>query len=90
MVTNKISKNLRKELRHLLYEFPPDQMRTFLRKMFLQYLKSNEESPDTKTSFKNQGQQIHALLDFLDIAADETIGWERIEGNKHSDHHTLN
>lgn len=77
MATNKISKNLKKELRSLLYEFPPDQMRTFLRKMFLEHLKSKLESSETKSFLKSQSQQIHALLDFLDLAADETLGWER-------------
>jgi hypothetical protein len=81
MVTNKISKNLKKELRHLLNEFPPDQMRTFLRTMFREYLETKKETFETALSHKSQDQQIHALLEFLDIAADETIGWQRTVAN---------
>lgn len=81
MVTNKISKNLKKELRHLFYEFPPDKMRTFLRKMCLESLNSKEQSSGPTSLLKDQLHQMHALLDFLDTAADETLGWERTVAN---------
>jgi hypothetical protein len=45
--------------------------------MFLEHLKIKQESSETKIFLKTQGKQIQALLDLLDFATDETIGWER-------------
>jgi hypothetical protein len=73
---NKLSKVLKLELRHLLSVYPPNEMRNYLRTMYADFL-DKKEAAGQISSANAHIQHMQALFNFLSIAGEETIGWER-------------
>jgi hypothetical protein len=73
---NKLSKVLKLELRHLLSAYPPNEMRNYLRTIYADFL-DKQEAANQILSFNPHIQHMQALFNFLAIAGEETIKWER-------------
>jgi hypothetical protein len=73
---NKLSKLLKLELRHLLSTYPPHEMRTHLRSMYVDFL-DKQEAAGQVSSCNAPVQHMQALFNFLECAAEETVRWER-------------
>lgn len=73
---NKVTKLLKLQLHHLLSVYPPNDTRNYLRDIYADFL-DKQEAAGTISSFKPHIQHMQALFNFLEIAAEETIYWDR-------------